>query len=373
MKRLGAVLAAGLLTALVGCSDGEATPDASEETRTPAVRVLTHDGFAVSADVLARFVEESGIEVRLEPTASRAALLDGALSAAEAGAIDVVYGLDSTVLDEALDAELLAPYEPETLDAVPAELQPRADEGALPVSFGDVCVLVDQGWFLRQGVPAPDSFADLVGSRYAGMLAVPDPTTSTAGLAFLLATSAWYGDGDENGFGWQGFWEALVANDVAIVAGVEQAYHRAFTAGSAGGDRPMAVGYSTQPVAARILDPDVAAGSATRALGETCFRHVEYAGVVGTTDRPAEARQVVDFFLSQAFQEDLPLSMFAYPAASDVDVPAELVTLAPPVPQPLWLDPDEIGRLREDLVAEWQEVVETARLSLSEDGGHTRG
>ncbi|NIR40428.1 MAG: thiamine ABC transporter substrate-binding protein, partial [Actinobacteria bacterium] len=56
--------------------------------------------------------------------------------------------------------------------------------------------------------------ADLATPEYAGTLVVPDPTISTPGLAFLLATVATFGE--TGTYTWLDYWADLRANDVLI-------------------------------------------------------------------------------------------------------------------------------------------------------------
>ena len=51
----------------------------------------------------------------------------------------------------------------------------------------------------------------------------------------------------------------------------------------------------------------------TGALLDTCFRQVEYAGVLQGAKNPAGAQQVVDFLLSPEFQASVPDAMYVYP------------------------------------------------------------
>ena len=54
-------------------------------------------------------------------------------------------------------------------------------------------------------------------------------------------------------------------------------------------------------------------GTTTSALLDTCFRQVEYAGVLAGAENPEGAQALVDFMLSRPFQEALPDSMYVFP------------------------------------------------------------
>ena len=46
---------------------------------------------------------------------------------------------------------------------------------------------------------------------------------------------------------------------------------------------------------------------------KTCFRQIEFVGILKGNQNRALAEKWVDFMLSKAFQEDLPLQMFVFP------------------------------------------------------------
>ena len=130
--------------------------------------------------------------------------------------------------------------------------------------------------------------------------------------------------------------------------------------GSAGeGDRPLVVSYSTSPAAdvyyseGAKTQPDSGNISPT---GET-FRQIEFAGVLQGAQQPELARQFIDFMLGQAFQEDLPLQMFVYPASSEAAVPDLFTQFAATPTQPAALEPAAIETNRERWIEAWTEVV----------------
>ena len=63
--------------------------------------------------------------------------------------------------------------------------------------------------------------------------------------------------------------------------------------------------------------------STTKALLDTCFRQVEYAGVLRGADNPAGAKALVDWLLTAAVQKALPGSMYVYPVAKGTALPAD--------------------------------------------------
>ena len=221
-----------------------------------------------------------------------------------------------------------------------------------PVDHGEVCLNYDKAWFEQRGVAPPMSLDDLVQPRYDGLLVVENPATSTPGLAFLLATVARYGEG-----GWQDFWRSLRESDVWAVDGWEAAYNVVFSGSFGRGDRPIVVSYASSPPAEVIFRTPRPAEAPTAVVEDSCFRQVEFAGVLRGARNEDGARKLIDFMLSKRFQEDVPLSMFVFPVVRDAALPPEFEQFAVVPSAPLELAPEEIEANRDDWVREWTDLV----------------
>jgi thiamine transport system substrate-binding protein len=172
------------------------------------------------------------------------------------------------------------------------------------VDFGDVCLNYDIAHHGRLNPPA--TLDDLLLPEYADLLVVENPSTSSPGLAFLLATVAEYGPE-----GWQEYWQGLRDNGVEVVDSWEVAYYERFS-GAAGSDgpKPLVVSYASSPPAEVLFADPPRDDAPTGVLPDTCFRQLEYAGVLRGTDHPTEAQQLLDFLQSTRFQQELPLTLF---------------------------------------------------------------
>ena len=79
----------------------------------------------------------------------------------------------------------------------------------------------------------------------------------------------------------------------------------------------------------------------TAVVDSTCFRQVEFAGVLRGTKHETEARKLVDFLVSSTFQNELALNLFVYPARVDATLPAgvhQVLLSFPPIHSP-WTRP----------------------------------
>ncbi|MCR3722379.1 MULTISPECIES: thiamine ABC transporter substrate-binding protein [Prauserella salsuginis group] len=357
LSQLTAVTVTGLFTAgctLIGGGDG-GDDDASSAT---TVTLATHDSFAVPQRVLDDFESRSGIRVEVLNQGDAGALANKLVLTKANPVADVAYGIDSTFASRTLAENVFAPYAPPAATEGPQRyaLDDAGDHGSggdgarlTAVDVGDVCVNIDTEWFASRDMPAPRTFADLARPQYSELLVTPSPATSSPGLAFLLATVA-----DRGEDGWQDYWRKLKEGGAQVVSGWSEAYTQEFSGSSGNGPRPIVVSYASSP-AAEIGDDGT---PRTEALLETCYRQVEYAGVLSGTDRPDEARRVVDFLLSPEFQRTVPENMYVYPARSDIELPGSWQRAAPLPDDPAQLPADEVSEGREQWIEQWRALYE---------------
>jgi thiamine transport system substrate-binding protein len=351
--RLGAVAAAvGLLPALAACGGGNepgTNGSAASGAASDTVTLVTHDSWAVSEDVLAAFEEESGLEVKQVPAGDAGTLANQLVLTKDAPLGDVVFGIDNTFASRVVDAGVLDPYTP---DGLPESARQYAvgDGGELtPVDVGDVCVNLDTGWFDEQGLAQPRTLEDLTKPEYRDLTVVTNPATSSPGLAFLLGTVGAFGED-----GWQGYWERLRDNGLKVDDSWEDAYYADFSGAGEGGQRPIVLSYATSPA---FTVTDDGSASTTAAMLDTCFRQVEYAGVLAGAANPEGAQRLVDFLVSEAFQADVPGQMYMYPVDDAVELPAEWQKFAPLAENPFTVDPADVAEHREEWIEQWTQTV----------------
>ena len=322
------------------------------------VVVLTHDSFAMSEPVLEAFEAYTGLQLEVLRSGDTGQMVNQSILSKNNPLGDVLYGVDNTFLGRALDAEIFSPYESPQLEYVAEGFIPDDTHRVTPVDYGDVCLNYDIAYFEERELPLPASLSDLTEPEYAGLLVAQNPATSSPGLAFLLATIAEFGDEGETSY--LDYWQALADNDVLVVDGWTDAYYGEFTVGSRGvGSRPLVVSYASSPPAEVIYAEDPAAGAVTGAIiaDNMCFRQIEYAGVLAGAANPEGARQFIDFMLSPAFQEEMPLNMFVFPVVEDIPLPEAFTEYAEIPENPAALDLARIEEKRETWIQDWAEVM----------------
>lgn len=330
------------------CSSSSSATGNGDKT----VTLITHDSFAVSKGVLAAFTRESGWKVKILKNGDAGAVLNQVILTKSAPLGDAMFGIDNTFLTRALDEKVFTTFRARGLGQIPAALQLDRTNHATPIDFGDVCVNADRKWFTDHRVDIPTTLEDLTDPKYRDLLVVENPATSSTGLAFVAATVA------HSGRAWLDYWDRLTANGVKAVDGWEQAYNGEFS-GAAGskGTRPLVVSYASSPPAEVFFSSPVPTTARTVSLDPTCFRQVEFAGVLAGAKHPDGARALINFMLGQRFQRDLPLSMFVDPAVRHTPLPAVFTKFATVPAKPFTLTPQQIGRSRAEWIKQWTSHV----------------
>jgi len=316
------------------------------------ITLVTHDSFAVSKSVLRAFEQANHVKVKVLAQGDAGAALNQAILTKSNPLGNVFFGVDNTFLTRALDAGIFTKYAPAALADVPAEYRLDKSDRLTPVDHGDVCINYDKQWFTEHDLAVPKTLDDLTKPAYKGKLVVEDPATSSPGLAFLLATVSRYGAD-----GWKGYWEKLRGNDVKVDDGWESAYDGDFSQGAGKGEYPLVVSYASSPPAAVYFADPQPSTSPVGTMLDSCFRQVEFAGVLKGTDHPKQARALVDFMLSKKFQEDVPLQMFVFPVVAGTKLPAVFEQFADVPADPLTLSARTIGAHRDEWIDQWRSTV----------------
>lgn len=341
LRTVAATLAlATLLPTPVGATTppGSASPDSAPRRAAPGttVTLVAYDSFPTQPEspvtvALAEFTAATNIAVRVVTAGDTGTMITKAVLTSGNPEGDVMWGVDNTFLSAAEQGTVF-------------EGQPTL------VDTGDVCVNFDRAWFERNDIAPPATLDDLIKPEYRDLLVVEDPSTSSPGLAFLLATVAAFGEA-----GWQGYWASLRANGVQVVDSWTTAYYEAYTV--SGGDRPMVVSYGSSPPVEIVFAESPIDQPYSGVASGTCFHQEEYAGVLRGTKNAAAAVALVEFLAGERFQAELPLNLFVYPANDAVVLPEVFTKFGVRPDHPYTLDPAEIEANRQRWQDTWTSVV----------------
>ncbi|MEU8776418.1 thiamine ABC transporter substrate-binding protein [Streptomyces sp. NPDC048606] len=359
-KIAGALLAGALgVTTLSACGGGEAkdkSAGASDAPKSKTVTLVSHDSFNVSDAVLKDFEQQSGYTVKVLKSGDAGAALNQEILTKGSPRGDVFFGVDNTLLSRALENGIFNAYEAKGLDAVASEYVLDKGHRVTPIDSGDVCVNYDKAYFADKKIAPPQTLDDLIKPEYKNLLVTENAATSSPGLGFLLATVGKYGED-----GWKDYWSKLKDNGVEVVDGWEQAYNERFS-GSAGGkkakgDRPLVVSYASSPPVEVIYAEPQPAEAPTGVATGTCFRQIEFAGLLKGAKNEAGGKALIDFLVGKKFQEDMPLNMFVNPVLKGAALPEAFTKHGVVIEKPETVAPDEIAKNREQWVKAWSSLV----------------
>lgn len=321
------------------------------------ITIVTHDSFNVSEETLNDFQDNSGIIIEILRAGDAGQVVNQSVLSAGNPLGDVLFGVDNTFLSRALNAEIFIPYQSPLLENVDEQFILDDRYNVTPISYGDVCINYDIPYFEENELAIPESLAELTEPEYAGLLVVENPATSSPGLAFLMATVAEFGDpSDDNDYSYLDFWTDLLANDTLIAEDWSSAYFGNFTQGSEDGIYPMVVSYASSPPFTYNEDLDTASTASIVSDG-TCFRQIEFAGILDGTEYEAESQHVIDWMLSVEFQSDVPDTMFVFPVNKEADLPELFAEYAQIPDVPADLSYEAIEENRDTWIQNWLETV----------------
>lgn len=343
-----------LVVILAACGPVEesAAPEEAAGPEGAVLTVMTHDSFEATEDLVREFEAENNATVQFLKSGDTGTAVNQAILSTENPLADVLYGVDNTFLSRALEEGIFEPYDSPQLASIPDEFKLDPGNRALPVDFGDVCLNYDKRYFEEQGLEPPTHLEQLTREEYRGLLLVENPATSSPGLAFLLATIGHFGEE-----GYLDFWRSLRENDLKVVNDWEAAYYGDFTVH--GGARPIVVSYGSSPPAEVIFAESPIEEPPTGVVSAegSCFRQIEFVGILAGTEQRELAEKWVDFMLSQPFQEDMPLNMFVFPVLPEAELDPAFVEHMVVPERTAEVSPEAIDQNRQEWIEAWTEVV----------------
>lgn len=335
-----------LIIILSACSSQE---DIAEDSSPAILRIMTHDSFAIPEEIITAFENENNVTIQILKSGDTGSTVNKAVLSVNNPLADVMYGIDNTFLSRGISGGIFEPYQSIELKNISDEFLIDAEFNVTPVDYGDVCINYQTSYFEENELPLPETLTDLTKPEYKGLLVVENPAISSPGLAFLFTTIGHFGES-----GYLDFWDDLIKNDVLIVNDWETAYYQEFS--QWGGTRPMVVSYSSSPTfeylfsEEEIDSPPTAAITAT----DTCFRQIEFVGILKGTENLALAQKWVDYMLSVPFQEEIPLNMYVFPVNNNAKLDEAFVDFLITPANPISLSYSAIEENRENWIGDWR-------------------
>jgi len=355
------IVCAALILSACGQNAASAPTQPPAATAVPAAAsattlvVMTHDSFTATAAVIQSFEQANNVKVQILQSGDAGAALNKAILSKATPQADLFFGVDNTFLSRALAADLFEPYVSPVLATVPAQYQLDGTNRLTPIDYGYVSLNYDKAYLAKNNLAVPQSLRELTRPEWKSRLVVENPATSSPGLAFLLASVAEFGT--SGAYTYLDFWRELRANDVLVSESWNDAYYTQFSGSSGRGPRPLVVSYASSPPAEVLFSETPLTDAPTGVVTAGSFLQIEFAGILKGTKNRALAEKFIDFMLSPAFQEDMPLQMFVYPVQPDAQLPEAFTKYAQQPSQPLTLPPNEIDSNREQWIEAWTQAV----------------
>lgn len=291
-------------------------------------------------EVQKKFESQCGCTIEWVAEGDAATLLTALRLEGDSGRADVVLGLDTNLMAEAVQAGVVLEHGLGQLGF------------DLPIAWNDpVFVPFDYGYFAiiydsETLTDPPASLAELASEGSGRDLIIQDPRTSTPGLGLLLWVKAIHGDDAAE------VWGNLSERLLTVTQGWSEAYGL-FLAGEA----PMVLSYTTSPAYHQLAEDETRYKAVIFPEGH--YMQIEVAAVAASTDQPELARQFLSFVGSRDFAEIIPTTNWMYPATDAGDALPEVFRNLDKPDVTLLLAPEDVAANRKEWIREWLEAVGT--------------
>ena len=218
--------------------------------------------------------------------------------------VDVVFGLDNTLLYQVLQESLFVAYEPINIRFVPKEYVIDKTNRMIPICFAPIAFIHNS----RTIEKAPETFGEMQDGKFKDKIIIINPHTSSLGRAMLIWSVAAFGE-----HGYSHFWRSIKENIHTIANNEEDGYNM-FLAAQA----PLIQAYSSTTV--YHIKQETTDKYKASIPHEGCFNLIKTAGIVANTKNRVLAQHFIDFLLSEDFQKLVPERMWMFPCNKKIDL-----------------------------------------------------
>ncbi len=222
---------------------------------------------------------------------------------------DIVLGLDTSIVGEALATSLFTPH--------------NVDTSALRVPknwTSPTFVPFDYGYFAlvynTELMPTPPTSFERLAANPDIKIVIQDPRSSTPGMGLMLWIKAAYGDDAKEA------WPEIAPRVLTLTRSWSEAY-ALFLAGEA----DMVLSYTTSPAYHLIIENDMRFAAAPFREGH--YTQIEVAGILASSPNQQLANDFLTYLISPEAQGIIPTTNWMYPVA-DIELPKGFDTLFVP-------------------------------------------
>jgi len=322
---------------LSGCLSEEALESLESENSCSAeiqiresdgtLKILTYDIAGFSDELIAQFVNESGIEVEFIRTDDAGGILDQMMLTKSAPLADLMIGLDNTYLPTAIQNCLLMEHSVSDESFTTSSMEFYRGPLAIPFDEGDVCLNYDEDALTAANMSVPTSLWNLTEPEWNGKMTFPSPTTSSPGRAFLAATVDYFGHspGNESG-NMSSWWNAVAKNGATFTSGWSESYVNYYTGGYGEymeghiGGAYLTVSYCHSPGVEAYYSGNYT-HSTSLVLPRASFHQVEYTGIINGAAEVSAANKFIAFLTSLEVNANMPDYNSMYSVRNGTDLP----------------------------------------------------
>ncbi len=246
---------------------------------------------------------------------------------------DVILGLDTNFINEAVKTGLIAKHKVDTSKlSLPTKWK---NEYFIPYDFGYYALIYD----VNKTKNLPKSMDEFLNSKHT--IIYQDPRTSTVGFGLLLWLNKLYGDKTTNA------WKRLAKKTVTITKGWSEAYNMFLK-----GEADFVLSYTTSPAYHMIAEGKNNYHAIL--LNEGHYVQTEVVAKLKNSKNQALADKFLNFVLSSGFQDHVATKNWMYPS-TQAKLPREFSLLISP--KALEIDTDTVDKSRKTWIKTWQNAL----------------
>jgi len=225
--------------------------------------------------------------------------------------VDLLLGLDNTLLFMIEEDSLFLEYESINLNNVPDEL--IFDKKHLINPFSYSYIAFNYNSYVISDPPI--TFGEMQDGKFKDQIIMMDPRTTSMGRAMLFWSVVAFG---RNGYGH--FWRSIKPNIFNIYDNQDDAYN-AYLAGEA----PIILGLETTPI--YHLQQEGIEKYKSTIPQEGGFKLIQGVSIAKKTQKLYLAQKFVDLLLSERIQEMIPTEMWMKPVNRKIELPVDFAIL----------------------------------------------
>lgn len=306
----------------------------------PAMTVYACDSFAnewgPGPAVKQAFEAECDCTVKFIKFSDGIVLLNRLRMEGSSSPADVALCLDNNLMQAAQQTDLFASSNIDTSQLLLPI--PWINKTFIPYDYGYFSFIYNKD---KLNTP-PASLHDLINSTQPWKIIYQDPRSSTPGLGLLLWMKQVYGEQAAVA------WQKLAKKTVTVTQGWSEAYGLFLQ-----GEADLVLSYTTSP--AWHVEKEHNSQYAAAEFTDGHYLQIEVAARLKSSKLPELSSRFMQFLLTAAFQQNIPLGNWMYPVIK-VTLPASFSHLIKPQ-KVLKYSAEEVAQNRSKWIQEWQNAV----------------